>query len=89
MKDHSASGAKATSGVVSPLAPEMGRIKTACQLYGVSRSWLYRQAPERPGLLRKCGRSTLVDLSVLRAILATLPVADIRQSPATVQREAA
>lgn len=83
------SAAHNTSGVVVPISPEMARIKTACQIYGVSRSWIYRQAPSHPGLLRKCGRSTLVDLSVLRAILAALPVADIRQSPAHSQREAA
>lgn len=65
-----APAARNPSGAVVPLSPEMGRIKTACQIYGVSRSWLYRQAPNHPGLFRKCGRSTLVDLSMLRAILA-------------------
>jgi hypothetical protein len=62
-----------------PTFPEMGRVKIATALFGVSRSWLYRRAPANPGLLRKNGKSTLVDFMVLRGILRALPVADIRQ----------
>jgi hypothetical protein len=58
--------------------PETGRLPDARHRYGVSRSWLYRQALKHPGLLRKIGRSTLVDFCVLRAIIANLPMADIR-----------
>jgi hypothetical protein len=59
------------------VSPEMGRIPTAVAQFGVSRSWLYRAAPEHPGLLLKLGAATLVNYSVLRTILATLPAAQI------------
>ena len=65
--------------------PVMGRIKTARDLYGVSRSWLYREAAKHPSLMRKCGRSTLVDFTVLREILAGLPVARIAQQGSQAQ----
>ena len=58
--------------------PVMGRINTARALFGVSRSWLYRQAKVTPPLFRKSGRSTLVDFGVLRMILNELPLAEIR-----------
>jgi hypothetical protein len=64
---------------ISNAYPAMGRIKTARDFYGVSRSWLYREAAKHPGLMRKCGRSTLVDFTVLREIIAGLPVARIAQ----------
>ncbi len=72
------------TGAIDPRAPAgipqpaMGRIKTARVLFGVSRSWLYRQAKVTPLLFRKSGRSTLVDFTVLREILYGLPLADIR-----------
>ncbi len=58
--------------------PEMGRIPDAQARFGVSRSWLYRAAPDHPGLLVKLGNSTLVNFAVLRGILATLPAASVR-----------
>ncbi|MDI3309369.1 MAG: hypothetical protein QJR07_20030 [Acetobacteraceae bacterium] len=58
----------------------MGRIPDAVATFGVSRSWLYRAAPQHPGLLKKLDRTTLVDFRVLREILATLPDADVRQA---------
>jgi hypothetical protein len=58
--------------------PESGRLPDARHRYGVSRSWLYRQAQKHPGLLIKIGRATLVDFIVLRAIIANLPTAEIR-----------
>ena len=64
----------------TPSQPETGRFPDAKRRYGVSRSWLYRQALEHPELLRKIGRSTLVDFRVLRALIAKLPTADIRGS---------
>ena len=59
------------------VTPEMGRIPDAVATFGVSRSWLYRVAPDNPGLLLKLGASTLVHFGKLRSILATLPVAQI------------
>jgi|GEM_PF-5681234 len=58
--------------------PEMGRIPAAVTTFGVSRSWLYKVAPDYPGLLKKLGHSTLVDFGVLRAILASAPPAAVR-----------
>ncbi len=55
-----------------------GTIADARRAFGVSRTWVYRTARERPDLLRKVGRSTLVDFSILSAIIANLPQADIR-----------
>lgn len=71
---------KSNTGAIDPRAPEpvMGRINTARALFGVSRSWLYRQAKVTPPLFRKSGRSTLVDFEVLRMILNELPLAEIR-----------
>jgi hypothetical protein len=60
--------------------PAYGRIRAAVQTYGVSRSWLYREAPNNPGLLVKAGRTTLVSFEVLRRILASLPQASIGQN---------
>jgi hypothetical protein len=57
--------------------PEMGRIPAAVATFGISRSWLYRMAPDNPGLLVKCGAATLVNYGVLRAILADLPPAQV------------
>ncbi|MEY3729708.1 MAG: hypothetical protein RLZZ57_464 [Pseudomonadota bacterium] len=55
-----------------------GTIADARRAYGVSRTWVYRAARERPDLLRKIGRSTLVDFGILSGIIANLPQADIR-----------
>lgn len=81
-----AKGADGNRGHLSTACPAMGRIKTARDIYGVSRSWLYREAAKYPGLMRKCGRSTLVDFTVLRGILAELPVARITQQAAKPSR---
>lgn len=62
------------------IAPEMGRVKVAQTTFGVSRAWIYRAALDHPNLLKKLGRSTLVDFRVLRGILATLPTAKLRCS---------
>lgn len=59
------------------IAPEMGRIRDAVATFGVSRAWLYRAAPENPGLLLKLGAATLVNFGVLRSILTALPPAAI------------
>ncbi len=63
-------------------APEMGRIPEASARFGVSRSALYRLAPQHPGLFVKMGAATLVNFAMLRAILANLPAANIRPARA-------
>jgi hypothetical protein len=54
------------------------RIPKAQEHSGWSRSRLYLEAGRRPGLFRKDGRSTLVDLDVLDEVLDELPVATIK-----------
>ena len=61
-----------------PAASLFGTIADARRTFGISRTWIYRTARERPDLLRKVGRSTLVDFTILSAIIANLPQADIR-----------
>ena len=85
MQFDSVKSADGNRGHFSSASPAMGRIKTARDLYGVSRSWLYREAAKHPSLMRKCGRSTLVDFTVLREILAGLPVARIAQQGSQAQ----
>jgi hypothetical protein len=62
---------------VAPPA-EFARIPAAVALYGISRSAIYREAGEGTIILRKHGKSTLVDLASLRAFLNSLPPATIR-----------
>ncbi len=57
---------------------EFAKIRVASQVFGVSRSSLYRLAATHPGLLLKLGGSTIVDIARLRGIIAGLPAADIR-----------
>jgi hypothetical protein len=60
------------------LKPRFGRIAEALSYAGVSRSRLYEWAREHPQLLRKNGFASLVDFSVLDAILDALPVANLK-----------
>jgi hypothetical protein len=55
-----------------------GTIADAVDYSGRSRSRLYQLAPKYPGLFRKDGASTIVDFSILDAILDDLPVAKIK-----------
>lgn len=64
--------------IETKVTPEMGRIKIAMAIFGVSRSWIYRAGAVHPNLFRKAGRTTLVDFSVLRGILAALPTGPIQ-----------
>jgi hypothetical protein len=57
--------------------PRFGRIPAATQRSGMSRSKLYEIAGQHPGLFRKAGAVTLVDLQLLDEILADLPPAVI------------
>jgi hypothetical protein len=51
---------------IARLAPEMARIPVACSLFGVSRSWLYREAGSGNVRMVKIGARTLVDLQSVR-----------------------
>ena len=52
-------------------------IKGAVEWSGLSRSALYRAAAEGRLLLRKAGRTTIVDGPSLAALVASLPTANI------------
>jgi hypothetical protein len=54
-----------------------GRIPAAEDRSGLSRSELYEIAAENPGLFRKRGSATIVDLQMLDDILAELPAAEL------------
>lgn len=54
------------------------RIPEALARACISRSRLYQLFHEHPGLLRKFGRCSLVDLDVLDTILDGLPVANLK-----------
>jgi hypothetical protein len=60
-----------------PLRPRYLRVKNAVTYGGVGRSHLYKLARKYPGLFRKNGRRTLVDVEILDRILGTLPMAHI------------
>jgi hypothetical protein len=60
---------------VQPLRPRYLKIKAAVAYGGVGRTTLYKLAKNHPGLFRKNGKSTLVDLEILDRILDALPAA--------------
>jgi hypothetical protein len=62
--------------------PRFGRIPTATQRSGMSRSVLYQLAAKHRGLFKKVGASTIVDLEMLDQILAKLPPAKIKKAEA-------
>ncbi|MBX6740424.1 MAG: excisionase [Acetobacteraceae bacterium] len=53
-------------------------IKAAVEWSGLSRTGLYRAAAEGRLIMRKAGRTTIVDGPSLAALVASLPVANIR-----------
>ena len=57
-----------------------GRIPDATAESGLSRSALYGLATRHPGLFKKAGSATIVDLNMLADIIAELPDADINIS---------
>jgi hypothetical protein len=63
-------------------------IRRACAISGLSRSSLYRAAAAGRIRLLKHGRSSLVDMASLRAFIAGLPEAVIRQTPALAHQNA-
>jgi hypothetical protein len=60
-----------------------GTIPSAVDYSGRSRSRLYQLAARHEGLFRKDGKSTIVDFAILDQILDGLPVAKIKDAPAT------
>ena len=64
----------------TPTSPprRFGRIPHAIEHTGMSRSRLYQLAAKNPGLFRKNGSATIVDFSILDAILDRLPIAEIK-----------
>jgi len=63
------------SAYIEPLALS---IPAAVAASGFSRSAIYREAGRGRIKLLKLGRTTLVDMNSLRALLASLPIAEIR-----------
>jgi hypothetical protein len=59
------------------VAPRFGRIPVAEKRSGLRRSHLYKLARLNPGLFKKAGNATIVDLGMLENILAELPPAKI------------
>jgi hypothetical protein len=57
--------------------PRFGRIPDAKRRTGLSRGKLYEIAAENPGLFRKAGAATIVDLRKLDRVIADLPEAEI------------
>jgi hypothetical protein len=54
-----------------------GRIPDAERQSGLKRGTLYKLAALNPGLFKKAGAATIVDLDFLDSVLAELPAADI------------
>jgi hypothetical protein len=61
-------------------------MRDAERLSSLSRAYLYIVAAKHPGLFKKCGNATIVDLRMLDEILAALPPAKI--TPRKRDREA-
>jgi hypothetical protein len=64
-----------------PLAanPCFGRIRDAERRSGLKRGMLYKLAARNPGLFKKAGAATVVDLEMLDSVLAALPPADVSE----------
>lgn len=54
-----------------------GRIPVAERRSGLKRGILYELAKQHPGLFRKAGAATIVDLEFLDRVLAELPAANL------------
>jgi hypothetical protein len=67
--------APSRGAIIEPLALP---ILAAVAATGLSRSAIYREAGQGRIKLLKLGRTTLVDMTSIRAFLASLPTANIR-----------
>jgi hypothetical protein len=63
-----------------------GRIPDATQRSGLSRSYLYQLAAKHPGLFKKAGTATIVDLPKLDQIVSNLPDANIKADSAPLRK---
>jgi hypothetical protein len=69
---------QALKGGAVAIEPLAVRLPDAVRISGLSRSELYRRAARGEIKFLKCGTSTLVDVSSLRAAVAGLPRAELR-----------
>jgi hypothetical protein len=69
---------EARTQLYASLEPLAVRMPEAERISGLSRSEIYRRAGRREILILKCGRSSLVDVASLKAVMASLPRAQIR-----------
>lgn len=74
-KDRPALLASAAAVSIEPMGLP---VKAASAVSGLSRSRLYVEAAAGNIVMRKCGRTTIVDMESVRRFLASLPVATIR-----------
>ena len=66
-----------------------GRVPDAVRRCGLSRSSLYNLASQHPGLFKKAGSATVVDLPMLDEIMADLPDADLSATARAVEQRRA
>ena len=57
--------------------PRFGRLPDAEKRSGLKRGALYKLAAKHPGVFKKCGAATIIDLELLDDVLAALPAANI------------
>jgi hypothetical protein len=65
------------------LGKRWGRISDAEEFTGFKKGFIYKLAKKHPGLLRKVGAATAVDLEMLGVILENAPAAKLSKGPAT------
>jgi hypothetical protein len=63
--------------ILSTGASRFGRIRDAEARSGLKRGSLYKLAAANPGLFKKAGAATIVDLPFLDEVMAALPTATI------------
>jgi hypothetical protein len=61
--------------------PRFGKMPAAVEYSGRSRSRIYEWAAKYKGLIRKDGKSSIVDFDRLDQILDSLPIAEIKEAP--------
>ena len=71
------------------MEPHSLTVSEAVRFSGIARTRIYVLASQGKLTLRKCGRRTLVSTSELKALLDSLPAADIRLASAKPAADAA
>jgi excisionase family DNA binding protein len=69
--------------------PGFVSVRQVCALCGVSRSTVYRMLGAGTLRARKNGARTLIEVASINEVLAALPVAEFRPSPARPSASAA